>query len=321
MLEISVVIPVYRAEDSLDELTRRLTAAISEISSDFEIILIEDHGPDQSWDKIKNLAEKDPRIRGIKFCRNFGQHYALTAGMNFAEGKWVVTMDCDIQDQPEDIPKLYAKAQEGFDVVLARRIPPVGEVGNRWTSRMFYKVFDYLAGTESDHAVGNFRIVSKKVVDTFREMPERYRFFGGMIQWMGFKTTSIDVSHAERHSGKTSYNFSRRLNLAIDAIISFSNKPLALSIRLGTATLLFSLIYAIILAYRKLVYEVPVDGYTSIMLSLFFLGSVIIINLGIVGIYIGRIYDQAKGRPAFIIEEKTFSDQEAPSPTVPKVHK
>ncbi|MEM7144559.1 MAG: glycosyltransferase family 2 protein [Verrucomicrobiota bacterium] len=308
MTEISIVVPVYKAEETLDELIRRLTNSLSELTQDFEIVLVEDHGRDRSWEMIAKHAKDDPRIKGIKFCRNFGQHYALTAGLNFAAGAWVVTMDCDLQDQPEEIPKLYAKAQEGYDVVLARRIEQDGSVGNKLSSRLFYKVFDYLADTQTDHAVGNFRILSRKVVKSFRDMPEHHRFFGGMIQWMGFRTTSIDVTHSERIAGKSSYNFFRRLSLAVDAMVSFSNKPLELSIKLGAATFCLSIVYAGYLFYKKMVHSVPVDGYTSIMLSLLFLGSVIIINLGIIGAYIGRIYDQSKGRPTYIIEETTFPD-------------
>jgi dolichol-phosphate mannosyltransferase len=306
MIELSVVIPVYKAEKCLEELAERTTAALAEITEDYELILVEDNGGDRSWELIQEVAKTNPRIKGIKFCRNFGQQFALSAGMDFARGNWVVIMDCDLQDQPEEIGKLYDKAREGYDVVLARRVARDSTFLDRFTSKWFYRVFDYFVGARTDHSVGAFRIISRKVVRTFREMPERHRFFGGMIQWMGHRTASIDIPHAPRHSGRSTYTLWRRLDLAVDAIISFSNKPLVLSVRLGFLIVILSLFSAGFFTYRKLAHDVLVEGYTSIIVALFFLGGIIIMNIGIVGIYIGRVYDQVKNRPLYIIEETTF---------------
>jgi dolichol-phosphate mannosyltransferase len=305
---LSVVIPVYKAETCLDELAERTTAALAEITEDYEMILVEDHGGDRSWELIAEVAKKNPRIKGIKLCRNFGQQFALSAGIDFAEGDWVVIMDCDLQDRPEVISELYKKALEGYDVVLARRIARNSSFLDRFTSKWFYRVFDYLVGARTDHSVGAFRIISRKVVQTFREMPERHRFMGGMIQWMGHRTTFIDVPHDPRHSGRSTYTLMGRFNLGFDAIISFSNKPLILSVRLGFIIVILTLVAAAVFTYRKLVLDVTVEGYTSIIVSLFFLGGIIIMNIGIVGIYVGRIYDQVKKRPLYIIEETTFSE-------------
>ncbi|PJC68508.1 MAG: glycosyltransferase, partial [Zetaproteobacteria bacterium CG_4_8_14_3_um_filter_59_5] len=189
---ISVIIPVYKAEDCLHELYRRLVPALEGVSKDFEIVMVEDCGGDRSWDIIGELAKADTRVRGIQFSRNFGQHYGITAGLDYCTGDWAVVMDCDLQDAPEAIPELYAKAQEGFDVVLARRIMRKDGLRKTLGSRLFYKLFAYLADMDYDPEVGNFRIISRKVIDGCCSMRENLRFFGGMIDWLGFPTAKID---------------------------------------------------------------------------------------------------------------------------------
>lgn len=230
---LSVIIPVYQAENCLDELYVRLKATLQIISDDFEILMVEDCGGDNSWRVIQRLAEADPRVRGIQFSRNFGQHYGITAGLDNCRGDWVVVMDCDLQDRPEEILRLYEKAQEGYDVVLglrgARRDPSL----KRITSWLFYKIFSYLADIEYDGSSGNFRIMSRKVVIHFNQMREQLRFFGGLVQWMGFPTASIKVEHAERFEGKSSYTFGKLWKLAAETIIAYSDKPLRLAVRLG----------------------------------------------------------------------------------------
>ena len=234
---ISVVIPVYKAEHCLDELYQRLKAALESISPDFEIVLVEDCGGDNSWQVIERLATADPRVCGIQFSRNFGQHYGITAGLDHCHGDWVVVMDCDLQDRPEEIPRLYAKAQEGFDIVLALRGARHDPLLKRLTSSLFYKVFSYLADIEYDGASGNFRIMSRKVVTSFRRMGEQLRFFGGLVQWLGFPTSSIEVEHAERFEGNSTYTFSKLWKLATETIIAYSDKPLRIGVSLALAWL------------------------------------------------------------------------------------
>jgi dolichol-phosphate mannosyltransferase len=186
MPHLSVVIPVYKAEGCLGVLYERLKHSLEQITQDFEIILVEDCGGDRSWDIILELAQKDSRVRGIQFSRNFGQHYGITAGLDHCDGDWVVVMDCDLQDPPEEIPRLYEKAQEGYDVVLARRGKRQDPPLKRLTSWLFYKVFNYFTELQYDGQVGNFRIMSRLVVENFCLMREQLRFFGGLIDWMGF---------------------------------------------------------------------------------------------------------------------------------------
>lgn len=305
---ISVVVPVYKAENCLDELYRRLVAALESITPDFEIVLVEDCGGDRSWEIIERLSAQDARVKGIQFSRNFGQHYGITAGLDCCDGDWVVVMDCDLQDRPEEIPRLYAKAQEGYDIVLARRgvrqDPPL----KRFTSWLFYKIFSYLADIEYDAQTGNFRIMSRKVVENFRRMREQLRFFGGLVQWMGFPSASIDVEHAERFEGQSTYTFAKLWRLASETIIAYSDKPLRLAIRFGFMMAFVAFCYGVYIFSRALMYGSPIEGWSSLIVSLYFIGGIIISILGIMGIYLGKTFDESKKRPLYIIRRATFDD-------------
>jgi len=305
---ISVVVPVYRAENCLDELYRRLKGALESISPDFEIVLVEDCGGDNSWQVIERLAAADPRVRGIQFSRNFGQHYGITAGLDRCNGDWVVVMDCDLQDRPEEIPRLYAKAQEGFDIVLARRGARHDPILKRMTSRVFYKIFSYLADMEYDGDSGNFRIMSRKVVENFRRMREQLRFFGGLVQWMGFPTASIEVEHAGRFEGKSTYTIYKLWKLASETIIAYSDKPLRLAIRLGFVMAFFSFCYGAYILGHALLYGSSIPGWNSLIVSLYFIGGIIISILGIIGIYLGKNFDESKKRPLYIVRRATFDE-------------
>lgn len=305
---ISVVVPVYKAESCLDELYLRLKATLEIITADFEILLIEDCGGDRSWQVIERLATIDLRVRGIQFSRNFGQHYGITAGLDICQGDWVVVMDCDLQDRPEEIPRLYAKAREGYDVVLARRgtrrDPPLKRV----TSWLYYKIFSYLADIEYDGESGNFRIMSRKVVTNFRRMGEQLRFFGGLVQWMGFPTASIEVEHAERFEGKSSYTFGKLWKLASETIIAHSDKPLRMAVRFGFLMAFFSFFYGAYIFGNSLIHSSPIPGWSSLIVSLYFIGGIIIGILGILGIYLGKTFDETKKRPLYIIRRATFDE-------------
>lgn len=302
--DISIVVPVYKAEHSLPELYRRLVESVGTITAAFELIFVEDCGGDRSWEIIKTLAQQDCRVKGIQFSRNFGQHYGITAGLDHSAGDWVVVMDCDLQDQPEEIPNLYAKAQQGFDVVLARRGKRKDPLTKRINSWAYYKVFNYLADTNYDGQVGNFRIISRKVADSFTLMRENLRFFGGLVDWMGFPTASIDVQHSERFEGKSTYTFLKLIKLASEIIIAYSDKPLRLSIKLGFIMSSLAFVYGSYILIRALMFGSPVLGWSSLIVSLFFIGGVIIGNLGIIGIYLGKTFDEIKKRPLYIVKER-----------------
>jgi len=305
---ISVVVPVYKAENCLDELYRRLAQALELISPNFEIVLVEDCGGDRSWEVIERLARQDARVKGMQFSRNFGQHYGITAGLDHCSGDWVVVMDCDLQDRPEEIPRLYAKAQEGFDVVLARRGTRRDPLLKRAASWLFYKMFSYLADIDYDAQTGNFRILSRKVAKNLCAMREQLRFFGGMVQWMGFPTASIEVEHAERHEGKSTYTFAKLWKLAAETIIAYSDKPLRMAVRFGFLMALLAFCYGLYILALSTFYEVQIMGWSSLIVSLYFIGGIIISILGIIGIYLGKTFDESKKRPLYIVRRATFDD-------------
>ncbi len=309
MAHISVIVPVYKAERSLDELYQRLKLALETISEDFEIVLVEDCGGDGSWQVIERLARTDPRVRGIQFSRNFGQHYGITAGLDHCHGEWVVVMDCDLQDRPEEIPRLYAKAQEGYEVVLALRGARRDPLLKRITSSLFYKIFSYLADIKYDGDNGNFRIMSRKVVRNFRRMREQLRFFGGLVEWMGFPTASIEVEHAERFEGRSTYTISKLWRLSAEAIIAYSDKPLRLAVRFGFLMAFISFCYGTYIFGHALIHGSPIPGWNSLIVSLFFIGGIIISILGIIGVYLGKTFDEGKNRPLYIINQLTFHDE------------
>lgn len=309
MPHISVVTPVYRAEGCLEELYRRLVAALSGITQDFEIVMVEDCGGDRSWEMIQALARRDARVKGIRFSRNFGQHYGITAGLDHCDGDWVVVMDCDLQDRPEEIPRLYAKASEGHDIVIARRGKRNDPFLKRMFSWAFYRLFSWLSDMDYDSQAGNFRIVSRKVVENFCRMREQLRFFGGLVNWMGFPAAAIDVRHDERYAGPSTYTPAKLWKLAFETIIAYSDKPLRLSVRLGFVLALLSFCYGLYIVARALLYGSAIAGWASLIVSIYFVGGVIIAILGMLGIYLGKTYDESKKRPLYIVMDATFRDE------------
>jgi dolichol-phosphate mannosyltransferase len=301
--KISVVVPVYYGAPTIEELTQRVSAVVKKLGCTVEFVLVNDASPDNSWELIEKLNEKNASIRGINFSRNFGQHYAISAGLAHATGDWVVVMDGDLQDVPEEIEKLYRKAQEGFDVVLARRTARKDSFFKRFFSRSFYRVLSYLSGVKYDPRVANFGIYRRAVIDTINALPEKNRYFPSMIKWVGYKQTGIEVKHSERAEGTSSYNFKKLLNLSLDIVLSYSDKPLRLAIKLGLLITCISLIFSVVIIYRWFTGEIEVLGYTSLILSIWMLSGIIIFVLGVVGLYIGKIFENVKDRPTYIIKE------------------
>ena len=305
MPRFSIVSPVYNAEKIIPALVERIDKAVSAITEDYEIILVEDGGPDNSWAAIEEISRNNKRVTGIKLSRNFGQHYAITAGLDQSKGDWVVVMDCDLQDQPEEIIKLYQKAQEGFDIVLARRFNRKDKKIKRIFSALFYRTLGYLTGSEQDESVANFGIYHRKVIDSISLMRESIRYFPTMIKWVGFKSAKVDVIHEPRTEGRTSYNFKKLMRLALDIILAYSDKPVRLLIKFGVVVSLFSFIFAIRALILWLMGKTQVLGYTSMIISIWFLSGLIISTLGLVGLYVGKTFEGVKNRPIYIIEKKT----------------
>lgn len=307
---LSIVSPVYRAEKLLPELVQRIATSASTITTDYEIILVEDGGPDNSWSVIESLARTHEKVKGIKLSRNFGQHYAISAGLDQASGNWVVVMDCDLQDQPEEIPKLYSVAQTGYDIVFASRKARKDRFGKKALSVLFYKTLSYLTGTEHDSSIANFGIYNQRVISAINSMPESIRYFPTMVKWVGFKSTSIEVQHNARPEGESSYNVKKLLQLATDIILAYSDKPIRIVVKTGIAISAISFAIATYYAFRWLVGDILVLGYTSLIISIWLLSGIIISTLGITGLYIGKTFEGVKNRPIYIIAQKTDSTLE-----------
>lgn len=302
-MELSIISPVYKAEKIVPELVTRIIDSIEKLTPNFEIILVDDCGPDGSWNKIKEECKKDQRVKGIKLSRNFGQHYAITAGLTLSKGNWVVVMDCDLQDLPEEIIRLYYKAIEGCDIVLAKREVRQDNFFKRISSLLFYKVFSYLTNTKQNPEVANFGIYNRKVIDSVLSMGDQVRFFPTMVQWVGFKKEFLKVKHAARFEGTSSYNWNKLFKLAFDNILAFSNKPLQLTIRLGLTISVFSIVFGIYYLYSFFTGRIKVIGFASLIISISFFSGIIIFILGILGLYIGKLFDKIKERPNYIIDE------------------
>lgn len=303
IMELSIVSPVYHGEKMLNELVQRIHAAIKELTDDYEIILVNDCSPDLSWQKITEICSHDKKVKGINLSRNFGQPYAITAGLSYAAGEYVAVIDCDLQNKPEDLPAMYRKAKEGYDIVSARRVVREDTFLKRLSSATFHRVYDFLSGFKTDKAVAEFGIYSRKVVKVYCSIPEYSRSFVELVHTLGFKKTTVDVLHDHRLEGESSYNLYRLLKLSYDSIISNSNRPLHLAVSLGLIMSVISFLMAIYNIFAKFYGLNEVVGYTSTIFSIWFVGGLLLFMMGILGLYIGKIFDQVKGRPVFIVSE------------------
>ena len=302
-MDLSIVSPVYHGEKMLEELVQRIHAAIKPLTTNYEIILVNDCSPDLSWDKIVEICTRDKQVKGINLSRNFGQPYAITAGLSYAKGDYVAVIECDLQNKPEDLPAMYKKAKEGYDIVSARRVVRADTFMKRMSSAVFHKTYDFLSGFRTDKAVAEFGIYSQKVVRVYCNIPEYSRSFVELIHTLGFKKTTVDVQHDHRLEGKSSYNLYRLLKLSYNSIISNSNRPLHFAVSLGFTMSAISFLMAIYNIFAKFYGLNEVVGYTSTIFSIWFVGGLLLFMMGILGLYIGKIFDQVKGRPVFIVSE------------------
>ena len=303
-IHISIVSPVYRGEKMVAELVRRNVESVSAITDDYEIILVNDASPDNSWEEIVKQCESNPKVKGINLSRNFGQHYAITAGLHYAKGDWVVVMDCDLQDRPEDIPNLYNKAKEGYDIVYARRV--VKHVGwlKRFSSVAFHTVFDWLSGSKTDSAIGNFGIYRDKVVTEYNKIPQQARSLGSVMRVLGFQIGYVDVEQAESARGGSSYTFRKLLKHSFNIIVSNTNRPLRMAVGLGFGMAIVSFLLALYNIVAKMIGIIQVGGYTTTVFSIWFVGGLILFVMGVLGLYIGKIFDQVKGHPLFVVRDE-----------------
>jgi glycosyltransferase involved in cell wall biosynthesis len=303
---ISVVSPVYRAEESLELLVKKIKETLLSIGENFEIVLVEDGSPDRSWEKIVKCCMEDIRVKGIKLSRNFGQHYAITAGLDVSRGDKVVVMDCDLQDDPKYIIDLLKKSKEGFAIVhtvkLARKHPFFKNI----YSKLFHWFFNLMlenSKNKTDENIGNFCLLDRKVVDALIKIHDYHRHFLMILRWVGFSTATIQIAHVPRPYGKSSYTFGKLVAHALNGITSQSNKLLYFSIGVGFTFFLLSITGIFILLFMYFTHGYK-EGWTSMIAMILLSTGLILMSLGILGIYIGKIFDQTKDRPLFLIDQK-----------------
>jgi polyisoprenyl-phosphate glycosyltransferase len=303
---LSIVVPVFNEEESITETVNRLLALRKNLEQeiDIELIFVDDGSKDNSLSLLRSLAEVTASVKVISFSRNFGHQVAITAGIDMAKGDYVAVIDADLQDPPELIGDMYHMALTGFDVVYGKRRSRAGEtVFKKVTANAFYRLLNYMCEIDIPSDTGDFRLMSRKVVDAFKQLRERHRFVRGMVPWLGFKAMPLEYDRAERFAGETKYPLSKMLAFATNAILSFSSKPLTLAIRLGFMTILIGLVGGVYMLYLKLFTTTPVLGVTAIVLSIILFSGVQILLIGVVGEYIARIFEEIKGRPLYLVAE------------------
>ncbi len=301
---ISVVVPVYNEEAVVFESYKRLTGVLKALPDPYELIFVNDGSRDATADILRRICGTDPAVHLIDFARNFGHQTAITAGMNYASGDAVVVIDADLQDPPEVIPAMIDKWREGYDVVYGQRAKRKGETFfKRFTSAAFYRVLQKLTDVDIPVDTGDFRLIDRKVCDALKQVKERNRYVRGIISWLGFKQTGVEFDRDKRFAGETKYPLKKMLRFAFDAIASFSYKPLKLASYVGVTVSITGFAYLLVVVYEKLFTTMTVTGWTSMMAVSLFFNGVVLMMLGIIGEYIGRIYDEAKGRPLYVVRE------------------
>lgn len=305
----SIIAPVFNEIDCLDTLHERIAEVMSQSGESWELILVDDGSTDGSTDKIRQMAESDNRVRKVIFARNFGHQIAVTAGLDYARGDAVVIIDADLQDPPEVILELIAKWREGYEVVYAQRVEREGETWfKRITASLFYRTIYRITDVKIPLDTGDFRLLDRKVVDVMNSMRERHRFLRGMSAWVGFKSIGVPYKRAARFAGSTKYPLKKMLKLALTAVTSFSYVPLQIAMWLGFISASISIIAIPVVIILRLVGSQFFFGQATTLIAVLFLGGVQLISLGILGEYVGRIYDEVKGRPLYITSE-TSNDE------------
>lgn len=303
-MDISVVIPVYGCREALPALHHRLTRSLKQITEDYEIIFVNDCDPQNSWEEIVKICSNDQKVVGLNMSRNFGQIKAITAGLDYCSGEYVVVMDCDLQDRPEGILELYSKIQEGYDIVFAKRLNRQDNWFVKTCSKLFYKIYNYFSDGMYDSSICNFNISRKKVIDYYCQMREYNRGFTIFLKWLGFNSTSIDIQHDKRAAGKSSYSIRKKMRMATSFITAQSNKPLRLSIYIGLLAVIFSIVIILISLINYFSNGYVPAGWTSMIVSIYLMGGLILMVLGVLGIYIGNIFDESKNRPLYVIKDE-----------------
>lgn len=299
---VSVVSPVYGAEKIVEELVRRLVEVLESLSLDYEIVLVEDGSPDNSWVEVVKACQDNDRVKGVKLSRNFGQHYAISCGLKMARGDYVIVMDCDLQDDPKYIPELIDKAEHGAEIVYTTKIKRRHSFFKNITAKMYTRVFNFLSDSnESREDVGSYSLLTRKVVEAFNQIADQRRHYLLIVRLLGFKTAYLQIEHQPRFQGRSSYNFFKLMSHAIDGITSQSDKLLRLSIYIGIFFSLIAFVGAFWTVYMALFNELNPGWPSLFVMSLFSLG-VVEISIGVLGLYVSRIYEQTKNRPLYFVD-------------------
>jgi len=308
-LNISVIIPVYNEASNILPLHSRLREVLVNLTSNYELIFVNDGSTDTSLSLIRELARQEPRVKYIDFSRNFGHQVAVSAGIDKARGQAVIIMDGDLQDPPELIKDLYARWQAGYEVVYTKRRARNGEsAAKKITARYFYRLLARITHISIPVDAGDFRIISRKVADALKQMPEKHKFIRGQISWIGFSQTYLEYDRPERAGGESSYTYRKMIRLALDAITSFSNLPLKIATISGFLVSGVAFLLMLYTLYSRFVIKDYVPGWSSLMLSVLFLGGVQLISIGIIGEYISRLSDNVRNRPLYIINDTNITD-------------
>lgn len=308
----SIIIPMYNEEEVIKETYYRLKKVMDQSNQSYELLFVNDGSRDRSAEIITELAQTDKNIRLIDFSRNFGHQIAVTAGMDYAQGRTIVIIDADLQDPPEVIPQMLEKWHEGYDVVYGKRIKRHGETFfKKFTAFLFYRILGALTDGNIPRDTGDFRLIDRKVCDTMKKMNEKNRFLRGMVNWVGFRQTAVEYVRDQRWAGETKYPLKKMLKLAADGILSFSYKPLKLATYIGFLLSVSGFIYLIYVLYQKLFTDKTLAGWASIIAVNLVFNGITLLILGILGEYVGRIYEEVKGRPLYIVKEVVgFHDDE-----------
>lgn len=310
---ISIVAPVYNEEEVLRELHRRVAEVMDQTGESWELVLVNDGSKDRSADIIAELHDLDARVSGVSFSRNFGFQIAVTAGLDHARGKAIILTDADLQDPPEVFPHMIAKWREGYDVVYGIRASREGETWFKlFTAKLFYRIIYRITSVEIPLDTGDFRLIDRRVVNAIRRMPERNRFLRGMVPWVGFRQTGIEYERQSRFAGESKFSsVSQMLPFAVDAVTSFSYFPLRIATYLGFAMAALSgLAILTVILLRLFGPQSPLSGQATTLVSVLFLGGVQLISLGIIGEYLGRVYDEVKARPLYLVDKKWEFEEE-----------
>lgn len=309
-MELSVIIPIYNEEEIIHELYERITRAVKSITTDYELIFVNDGSKDASLVQLIQLSKMDKRTFYINFSRNFGHQIAVSAGLDYARGGAVVIIDGDLQDPPELIPKLYEKYKEGFGVVYAKRKSREGETFfKKNTAKLFYRILNRMTSIDIPLDTGDFRLIDRKVVDVLKKMPEQNKFLRGQIAWVGFKQTAVLFNRDKRKHGETGYPLSKMLKFAIDGITSFSDKPLNFVTNIGLVISAFSIAIIFYALFSYFFLDNVITGWTSMLVSSMFIGGVQLLSIGIIGQYLSRMNKNITNRPLYIVADTNLSEE------------